>query len=77
MEYVQKFLDVVSQAGPIQKLGDTLWRAADAVTTLLQRIVGDNLLPSLATMDPATLLVLGVVSFLVLFVIGYYALLTA
>lgn len=71
-----RFLDVVSQTGPIQKLGDVLSRAADAVTTLLQRLVADSPLPSLATMDPAALLVLGVVSFLVLFMIGYYALLT-
>jgi hypothetical protein len=37
----------------------------------------ENLSRSLATMEPATVVVLGAVSFVVVFVIGYYALLTA
>ena len=76
MEYVLRFLDAVSQTGPIQKLGDVLSRAADTVTGLLQRLGADDLFRSLATMDTAGLLVLGVVSFIVVFVIGYYTLLT-
>lgn len=72
MEYFLNSLSAVSRLGPLHELEDTLASAVGAVTTF-----ADNLLESLATMDPATIVVLGVISFIVLFVISYFALLTA
>lgn len=72
MEYVLNVLNAVSQVGPLHELGDALARAAGPVMTFTE-----NLSRSLATMEPATVVVLGAVSFVVVFVIGYYALLTA
>ena len=60
----------------MESLGDPLARAIGVVTTALQRLVGDPL-EFLTTMDPATVVVLGLVSFFVMVVVGYYTLLTA
>ena len=77
MEYVLNSLNAVSQTGPLHDLGDMLSRALGAATTLLQRLVGNYLSGSPTTMDPEMVIVLAVVSFIVLFMIGYYALLLA
>ena len=72
VEYIPNVLNAVSQIGPFHELEDALARAAGAVMTF-----AENLSRSLATMEPATVAVLGTVSFVVMFVIGYFALLTA
>jgi len=72
MEYILNALNAVSQIGPLHELGDELARVAGAVMTY-----AESLSTSLATMDAATIVVLGAVSFIVMFVIGYFALLTA
>jgi uncharacterized protein YggT (Ycf19 family) len=72
MEYILNALNAASQIGPLQELGDALVRAAGPVMTL-----AENLSRSLATMDLAVVVVLGAASFIVVFVIGYFALLTA
>ena len=72
MDYILNALNAVWQIGPLHELGDALARAAGPVVTFTE-----NLSRSLATMDPATVVVLGAVSFVVMFVIGYYALLAA
>ena len=75
--YVLNSLNAVSQAGPLHDLGDTLSRASGVATTLLQRLVGNYLSGSPTTMGPEMVVVLAVVSFIVLFMIGCYALLVA
>jgi len=66
MGYVFNSLNALTQ------VEDTLARAANSVT-----IFAYNLSQSLATADPATVVVLGVISFVVVIVFGYYALLAA
>jgi len=72
MEYILNALNAVSRVGPLGELGDALARAAGAMMAF-----AENLSRSLATMDPATIVVLGAVAFIVMFLIGYYTLLTA
>ena len=73
---ILNFLNAFSKTGRVQELGNALAGALGAVTTPLSRLV-DNPSAALATMDPGTVVALGLVSLIVIVVIGYYTLLTA
>lgn len=77
MEYILTSATAASLTAFVEALGGALSRSAGAVLTPVQRLIPDQLLGSLTSMDSTTVVIVGLVALAVMLGIGYSALFTS
>jgi hypothetical protein len=74
MEYMLNSVNAVSLTTSVEALGSALSRSTTAILAPVQRLVPEQLLGSLTTMDPRMVVIVGLVAVAVMLSIGYSAL---